>query len=177
MYLKLEPIEDMFGTDLRASDEVTEPTTTTSYPALPAESRIRKSDRYRQKAQKLETKEHTMSTIALQPVGLASRPRLRLTKRGRAVLMSLAATPLVVIALVVSLGGGGGASASLSGSSAGFQYVTVASGETLWQVAQQLAPSADPRDVIAELVRLNRLTTPDVFAGQELAIPSEYARK
>ena len=103
-----------------------------------------------------------MSTIALQPTGLASQPRLRLTTRGRAVLMSLAATPLVVVALVVSLSGGG-ASASLSASSADFHYVTVESGETLWQVAEQLAPSADPRDVIAELVRLNQLTTPDVF--------------
>jgi LysM repeat protein len=90
--------------------------------------------------------------------------------------MSLAATPLVIAALVVSLSGGG-ASASLSGSTADFQYVTVASGETLWQVAEQLAPSADPRDVIAEIVRLNQLTTPDLFAGQELAIPSQYAQK
>jgi LysM repeat protein len=90
--------------------------------------------------------------------------------------MSLAATPLVVLVLLVSLSGGG-ANASLSGSSVGFQYVTVASGETLWQIAEKLAPSADPRDVIAELVRLNQLTTPDVFAGQELAIPAHYATK
>ena len=113
---------------------------------------------------------------AVQRAGLASRPRLRLTKRGRAVFMSLAATPLIVIALVFSLNGGG-ASASLSGSDASFQYVTVASGQTLWQVAQELAPTADPRDVIAEIVKLNQLSSPDVFAGQQLAIPSTYASK
>lgn len=117
-----------------------------------------------------------MSTIALHPVGIAAPSRLRLTTRGRAVFMSLAATPLVVIALFVALNGGG-ANASLSGSDVAFQYVTVGSGQTLWQVAQRLAPSADPRDVIADIVKLNQLSTPDVFAGQQLAVPTAYARK
>jgi hypothetical protein len=102
-------------------------------------------------------------------------PRLRLTTRGRAVLMFLAATPLVVGALVFALNGGG-ATASLSGSDASFQYVTVDAGETLWQVAEQIAPNADPRDVIQQLMQLNQLETADVFAGVELAIPPQYAR-
>jgi LysM repeat protein len=71
---------------------------------------------------------------------------------------------------------GGGATASLEGSSTGFQYVTVEAGQTLWQLAEDVAPAADPRDVISEIMQLNQLTSADVVAGQELAIPAAYAR-
>jgi hypothetical protein len=102
-------------------------------------------------------------------------PRLRLTKRGRAVLLFLAATPLVIAALLVALNGGG-ANASLEGSSDSFSYITVDAGESLWQVAQEIAPNADPRDVIQQLIQLNQLDSADVFAGVQLAIPAQYAR-
>ncbi len=105
------------------------------------------------------------------PVG--SKPRLRLTKRGRAVLLFLAATPLVIGALIFALNGGG-AAASLDGSRAAFQYVTVESGQNMWQLAESLAPGADPRDVIAELMNLNHMESADVYAGQELAVPARY---
>ena len=98
-------------------------------------------------------------------------PRLRLTKRGRAVLTTLAATPLVVGALLFALNGGG-AIASLEGSNVPFEYVTVESGQTMWQLAEELAPQSDPRDVIAQIVEFNQLDGADVAAGQELAIPS-----
>jgi hypothetical protein len=101
-------------------------------------------------------------------------PKLRLTQRGRAVLMTHAATPHVIAALLFALNGGG-ATASLEGSTVAFEYVTVESGQSLWQLAEQIAPRADPRDVIAEIMKLNALTSPDVFAGQELAIPAQYA--
>jgi hypothetical protein len=105
----------------------------------------------------------------------AIRPRLRLTKRGRAVLFFLAATPLVIAALFIALNGGQ-ASASLDGSSTAFQYVTVDEGESLWQVAQEIAPAADPRDVIQQLMQLNQLDSADVFAGVQLAIPAQYTK-
>jgi LysM repeat protein len=105
----------------------------------------------------------------------ARAPRLRLTQRGRGVLTAIAATPLVVAALLFALNGGG-ATASLEGSSVDFQYVTVESGQSLWQLAEELAPTADPRDVIADIVVLNHLASPDIYAGQELAIPAQYGR-
>jgi Tfp pilus assembly protein FimV len=125
-----------------------------------------------------------MSTIAISPrLTAAPRPapparlrpaRLRLTRRGRVVFTTLAALPLVVGALVFSLNGGT-AWGSLEGSNASFEYVTVESGQSLWQVAELLAPTADPRDVIDALMQLNGLVSADVYAGQELAIPAEYA--
>jgi hypothetical protein len=103
------------------------------------------------------------------------QPRLRLTPRGRGVLLTLAATPIVALALFFSLNGGG-ATASLEGSSVGFEYVTVDSGQSLWQLAESIAPASDPREVIDAIVRLNQLESTDVYAGQELAIPSQYVR-
>ena len=102
-------------------------------------------------------------------------PRLRMTKRGRSVLSAAIAVPLVVGAIMMALDGGQ-ATASRDGSDVVFQYVTVASGESLWQLASELAPSADPRDVIDQIIQLNQLASPDVFAGQELAIPAQYSR-
>ncbi|MEQ1735336.1 MAG: LysM peptidoglycan-binding domain-containing protein [Rhodoglobus sp.] len=102
-----------------------------------------------------------------------SKPTLRLTKRGRAVLMFLAATPIVIGILLFALNGGG-ATASLDSSTTPFQYVTVESGQSLWQLAESLAPTADPRDVITELMRFNGLESADVYAGQELAVPAKY---
>ena len=110
----------------------------------------------------------TVGSYRAQP-----RPRLHLTKRGRNVFTAIAATPLVIAALFFALNGGI-ATASLDGSDAAFQYVTVASGQSLWQVAETIAPAADPRDVIIEIMKLNQLQSADVFAGQELAIPAQY---
>ncbi len=103
----------------------------------------------------------------------AAVPRLRLTRRGRTVLLLFLATPLVIAALFFALNSGG-ASASLVGSSASFQYVTVDAGQSLWEVAQKVAPHADPRDVVQRLMVLNQLDSADVFAGVRLAIPAEY---
>lgn len=100
-------------------------------------------------------------------------PKLRITKRGRAVLLVLVALPLVVAAFLFATNGGG-ATATLEGSNVPFQFVTVEPGESLWQVAETIAPSSDPRDVIDAIVKLNALESADVAAGQQLAIPPQY---
>ncbi|MEP6479817.1 MAG: LysM peptidoglycan-binding domain-containing protein [Rhodoglobus sp.] len=100
-------------------------------------------------------------------------PKLRITKRGRAVLLFLVALPLVVAAFLFATNGGG-ATATLEGSSVPFQFVTVEPGESLWQVAETISPSSDPRDVIDAIVKLNALESADVAAGQQLAIPPQY---
>lgn len=108
---------------------------------------------------------------AVYPAPAASR--LRLTRRGRVVLTSVAALPLVAGAAVFALNGGG-AFAGGTASSAPFRYVTIQSGQSLWRVAESVAPTADPRDVIAGIVDLNRLESVDVRPGQRLAIPAQY---
>lgn len=102
----------------------------------------------------------------------APTTRLRITKRGRRVLTAIVALPLVIGALIAALSSGG-AVATAEGTSNDFTYVTIAEGENLWQLAQEIAPNADPRDVVAEIVSLNQLTG-EIQAGQKIAIPAGY---
>ncbi|KGJ79023.1 hypothetical protein GY21_06435 [Cryobacterium roopkundense] len=107
--------------------------------------------------------------------------KLRLTRRGRGVIMALVAAPVVAAAIVLALNGGG-AFAAGAGPATGplqtelvsFTYVTVAAGESLWDVAQNIAPSKDPRDVIVEIMSLNQMPGDSVQPGQRLALPTGY---
>ncbi|WP_158270281.1 LysM peptidoglycan-binding domain-containing protein [Mycetocola zhujimingii] len=107
------------------------------------------------------------ATIA-RPTG-----RIRLTRRGRVVLTSLAAAPLIALAAWLGLNAGA-ATASSTPSAASFEYVTVEHGDSLWSLAGTLAPDADPRDVIADVMALNQLETSTVVPGQNIAIPERY---
>jgi LysM repeat protein len=102
----------------------------------------------------------------------ARRSHLRMTKRGRAVLLSLVAIPVVAAALAFGINAGG---ATATSSSTPLAKVTVVGGETLWGLAKQIAPNADPRDVIADIVSVNRLDSADIYPGEQLAIPAQYS--
>jgi hypothetical protein len=106
--------------------------------------------------------------------GVAPRTRLRLTRRGRRVIALLVALPVVMAAFAFALNGGG-AIASAETSSTSFSYVTVEAGQSLWSLAQTLAPTADPRDVIAEIVSLNQIQG-EIQPGQRLALPAGYGK-
>ena len=97
---------------------------------------------------------------------------LRMTKRGRAVLLTMVATPVVIAALAFGINAGGAIGTS---SSTPLAKVTVVGGETLWGVAKQVAPNADPRDVIADIISVNRLKSADIYPGERLAIPAQYS--
>ncbi|MWV49532.1 LysM peptidoglycan-binding domain-containing protein [Rathayibacter sp. VKM Ac-2803] len=98
---------------------------------------------------------------------------LRITRRGRAVLATLGALPIVAGAFVFGLNGGG-AVASADQSGVEFQYVTVRAGESLWSLAEELAPESDPRDVVDDILSLNQLPSAGIEPGQRLAVPSQY---
>lgn len=103
-------------------------------------------------------------------------PRLRITSRGRLVLGTVLAVPAVLVALFLGqLLGQEGAVATDTAASTTFEYVSIAPGQSLWQLAEQVAPGADPREVVADILALNNLSSGDVQPGQELAIPAEYA--
>jgi hypothetical protein len=116
-----------------------------------------------------------MSAISINSYGgRPVQPRLRITRRGRAVLTVLIAVPLAIAAIVGGIGAytADGSNAPASGH---YSYVTVQSGESLWQLAQTVAPNADPRDVVADISNLNGLGSGVIQPGQRLAIPPQYA--
>ena len=111
------------------------------------------------------------------PAPVSHAVRLRITRRGRVVLALLVSLPLIAGLVALALVGANRAvadSVDVSTASQSFDYVTVQAGETLWGLAEEIAPSADPRDVIADIVSLNQLPSADVQPGQRLAVPSEY---
>jgi len=117
-----------------------------------------------------------MSTFALadmQDAPRVVRTRLRLTRRGRVVLTALAALPLLVVVALVALNGGQASAGNASGH-VDFQTVTIQPGETLWQLAEQTAPNADPRDFVQDVVSLNALDGSGLQAGEQIAIPTQY---
>jgi len=67
--------------------------------------------------------------------------RLRLTLRGRRVLAVLAALPAVIALSAAVLGGGAALASRDAGAPAdSFSTVTVAAGESLWTIAEEIAP-------------------------------------
>lgn len=104
---------------------------------------------------------------ALPPVATSRRVAVRLTARGRAVFLGL----LVVLGLAASLLTASVSGAGTSSTPVPVQYVTVAPGQTLWAIAAEVAPSADRRDTIAQILELNALSGSSVQAGQRIAVP------
>jgi LysM repeat protein len=65
----------------------------------------------------------------------------------------------------------GGAVANSEASSVAYEYVTVEAGQTLWDLAEQVAPNQNPQDWMQDLVNLNGLTSTDLQPGQRIALP------
>lgn len=108
----------------------------------------------------------------------ATTARLRLTARGRRALALLVAAPVLGVGVLAAggvLGGAvSGAIASSSEQTEAFEHVTVLPGQSLWQIAEGVAPEADPREVIAEIELLNGISGA-IQPGDRLAIPAQYA--
>ena len=119
------------------------------------------------------------------PVGQRSQPGrgprnqeapLRLTRRGRFVFIGV---PLILLAaLIFSFSGFLNAPAKAAESAAELSLtptvtVTVQPGESLWAIAEAVAPERDPRDVVADIVQLNNLDAARVRPGQTLFVPAK----
>ena len=118
---------------------------------------------------------HTRTNPTQASMPTTPTTHLRLTRRGRAVFTTLAAVPLVLGAIGIALNGGMAAAEGTAGiGAAAFDYVTIEAGQSLWQLAETIAPSQDPRDVIADIVNLNQLASEAVQPGQRLALPADY---
>jgi LysM repeat protein len=52
--------------------------------------------------------------------------------------------------------------------------VTVAPGQTLWSIASSIPGHGDRRDVVDEIVSINHLESPELFAGQKIFIPTRH---
>jgi LysM domain len=105
------------------------------------------------------------------------RSTVRLTRRGRivvAVMLTAASLSLVVLAWLAIAARA--AQAADGGQPPGAVYqnltsVVVHPGQTLWSIASQAEPSADPRVVMQQIIELNALRGTNVEPGQHLWVP------
>ena len=95
------------------------------------------------------------------------QPPLRLTRRGRVVVIVL----LALLASVASAVLFTTASRASSDPSTPAPTITVRPGDTLWEIASSVRPERDARGAVAELRELNHLTGYDLQPGQVLTLP------
>lgn len=113
-----------------------------------------------------------MSTITMSPsiptYDAGRRPgRVRLTRRGRLAVLLLG----LALTLGVGLWWASGSVATDDRGVVQVEVVTVAPGETLWDIASDAAAGGDVREMMQRIEELNTLESPMLFAGQELRIP------
>jgi LysM domain len=111
------------------------------------------------------------TALRLSSPMLPQRPTgagVRLTQRGR-VLVVLFLMALLTTAFVA--GRSASQAATTATPKAPLPQTTVQAGDTLWSVAQRTAPGHDPRDVVAQIRRLNHLETGNLRVGQQLVLP------
>ena len=101
----------------------------------------------------------------------------RAMHRSRALKNWVFGIPLITLAALVVLGvliliSPHTANAGNESHGAGTRYVTVQSGDTLWDIAQEVDPKTDPRDTMVQISKLNDLQGSTVKVGQRLEVPN-----
>jgi len=116
-----------------------------------------------------------MSTMTLdRPFQSVSLPRartsVRLTRRGRVVV--LVAALLVAFAIGVFVTAAGSVATQEPGTPEPTKIVQVGSGDTLWGISSELADDGDVREMMTRIERLNALDSSVLQAGQRLVVPA-----
>lgn len=116
-----------------------------------------------------------MSTMTLNPTFAPSfdrtpvaRGTLRLTRRGRLVVFLAAFAAVLCLGIVL---GAGSVASEKPGTPEPTRVVMVGSGDTLWDIAADLADDGDVRAMVDRIERLNALDSAMVEAGQRLRVP------
>ncbi|MGH4012541.1 MAG: LysM peptidoglycan-binding domain-containing protein [Pseudonocardiaceae bacterium] len=101
-------------------------------------------------------------------LGRVEAGRIPAAQRGRP--MRLLAAAVVTLAVIGGLGWlGQASSAELPAETA---LIRVGAGETVWDVAQRVAPESDPREVVERIRQLNGMADSAVQPGQQLQVPA-----
>jgi nucleoid-associated protein YgaU len=102
---------------------------------------------------------------------------VRLTRRGRLVVTGLVMLAAIVTATLLWMSVAGSVQAASRGGVAprspyqGMTQVVVQPGQTLWSIAVAAEPSANAWAVIQQIVEVNALNGPQVYAGELLWVP------
>jgi LysM repeat protein len=107
-----------------------------------------------------------MSTMTASPAFTTST--VRLTRRGRVVVLALALLAVLAVGFVLA---SGSVATDEPGTPEPTSVVLVGAGDTLWDIAADLADDGDVRAMIDRIEELNALESGMVVAGQKLVVP------
>ena len=115
----------------------------------------------------------TMTLDTLFDTPLLTRPRttVRLTRRGRVVVVMAALAIAFAIGVFVTTAGS--VATQRPGTAEPTKIVQVGTGDTLWGIASQLDDDGDVRSMMEEIKQLNALDSADLQAGQRLVVPAK----
>lgn len=102
----------------------------------------------------------------------ARRPRgttVRLTRRGRVVVVLLALIAVLAVGIIVAAGS---VATDKAGTPEPAAVVLVGPGDTLWDIAAAAAEDGDVSSMIDRIEKLNALDSGMLFSGQRLLIPA-----
>jgi LysM repeat protein len=105
------------------------------------------------------------------PRSAAAAPRpgsVRLTRRGRIVVVLLLLG--LVLGAFVAFSGQSIATGE-AGAPIPTRTVVVGEGDTLWEIAAEVAEDGDIREAVHQIEQLNSLSGPALVVGQEIAVP------
>ncbi len=115
-----------------------------------------------------------MSTMTIDQMftgrpAVRARTTVRLTRRGRVVVVALALLVALAVGLVL-------ASSSVAtgdgGTAAPTHVVVVGPGDTLWEIAGTVAHDGSTGDMVDQIMKLNALDSGDLAVGQKLLVPA-----
>ena len=105
--------------------------------------------------------------VAVNAAATSTKQSLRLTKRGRLVVLVFVVVSLFTALIMF----GSFANATATNAGPATAVVVVQQGESLWSIAQSIAPNADPRATINDIKDLNGFNDSVVSAGQSIVVP------
>lgn len=107
----------------------------------------------------------TFGTSTARPAA----PHVRLTRRGKAVVLALA---VIAISLLAIMFGPSSTATGQAGSPGDTTMVRVLPGHTLWQIAASANPDGDIRATVDDIIALNSLPNASALQmGSEIAVP------
>lgn len=106
--------------------------------------------------------------LATRPVARRA-PQVRLTRRGKAVILSLAVAVIGLVAIVL---GPSSTATDQVGAPQETTTVRVLPGHTLWEIAAEANPDGDIRATVDDIIELNALPNASALQlGTEIAVP------
>ena len=111
--------------------------------------------------------------VAARPVPMSRPvPMAKVYRRRRLVVLAAVAIVIGSVLGLVSFVGSADATPTAEGRAAEAVVVVVESGDTLWSIAQDLAPDTDPREMVHRLSDLVPSST--LQPGQEIVVPGYW---